>query len=135
MSRIGPERGRGISDSLAAADLFGPLRSNISQRFSCSDMLTISLTLGRSTMKTLIALSMLTVVVASTASAQTTKASSLAALSTQPSMNVFRRFSVDAVKMTGFYGDVLGLKALPPLRMPGGGSMILFQVGSGQVKL
>jgi catechol-2,3-dioxygenase len=50
-------------------------------------------------------------------------------------MNVFRRFSVDAAKMTGFYGDVLGLKALPPLRMPGGGSMILFQVGSGQVKL
>ena len=85
-------------------------------------------------MKTLIAL-MLTSVVAGTASAQTTKPSSLAALSTQPSMNVVRRFSVDAAKMTGFYGDVLGLKALPPLRMPGGGSMILFQVGSGQVKL
>ena len=50
-------------------------------------------------------------------------------------MNVFRRFSVDAAKMTGFYGDVLGLKALPPLRMPGGGSMILFQIGTGQVKL
>jgi predicted enzyme related to lactoylglutathione lyase len=60
---------------------------------------------------------------------------SLAALSTQPSMNVFRRFAVDAAKMTGFYGDVLGLKALPPIRMPGGGQMILFGIGSGQVKL
>jgi catechol-2,3-dioxygenase len=86
-------------------------------------------------MKTLIALGALALVGADTAFAQTAKASSLAALSTQPSMNVFRRFSVDAAKMTGFYGDVLGLKALPPLRMPGGGSMILFQVGSGQVKL
>ena len=82
-------------------------------------------------MKTLIALGMLALVVAGTASAQTAKTPSLAALSTQPSMNVFRRFSVDAAKMTGFYGDVLGLKALPPLRMPGGGSMILFQVGIG----
>jgi catechol-2,3-dioxygenase len=60
---------------------------------------------------------------------------SLASLSTQPSMNVFRRFAVDSAKMTGFYGDVLGLKALPPLRMPGGGQMILSQIGSGQVKL
>jgi catechol 2,3-dioxygenase-like lactoylglutathione lyase family enzyme len=86
-------------------------------------------------MKTLIALGILMLVVAEGAFAQTAKTSSLAGLSTQPSMNVFRRFSVDAAKMTGFYGDVLGLKALPPLRMPGGGSMILFQVGSGQVKL
>jgi catechol-2,3-dioxygenase len=86
-------------------------------------------------MKTLIALGMLTLAAAGTVSAQTTKTPTLAGLSTQPSMNVFRRFSVDAAKMTGFYGDVLGLKALPPLRMPGGGSMILFEVGSGQVKL
>lgn len=67
--------------------------------------------------------------------AQAATEPSLSALSTQPSMNVFRRFSVDAAKMTGFYGDVLGLKALPPLRMPGGGSMILFEIGTGQVKL
>jgi catechol-2,3-dioxygenase len=86
-------------------------------------------------MKALIAFGMFLLVVASTAFAQTAQTSSLAALSTQPSMNVFRRFSVDAAKMTGFYGNVLGLKALPPLRMPGGGSMILFQIGSGQVKL
>ena len=86
-------------------------------------------------MKTLTALCTLLIVMTADASAQTAKATSLAALSTQPSMNVFRRFSVDAAKMTGFYGDVLGLKALPPLRMPGGGSMILFQIGTGQVKL
>jgi catechol 2,3-dioxygenase-like lactoylglutathione lyase family enzyme len=67
--------------------------------------------------------------------AQAPAAPTLASLSTQPSMNVFRRFAVDAAKMTGYYGDVLGLKALPPLRMPGGGQMILFQIGSGQVKL
>ena len=86
-------------------------------------------------MKTLTTLCTLLILTAAEAFAQTGKAPSLAALSTQPSMNVFRRFSVDAAKMTGFYGDVLGLKALPALRMPGGGSMILFQIGSGQVKL
>ena len=86
-------------------------------------------------MKTLIALGVLALVGADAAFAQTAKSTSLSALSTQPSMNVFRRFSTDAASMTGFYGDVLGLKALPPLRMPGGGTMILFQVGSGQVKL
>ena len=86
-------------------------------------------------MKTLTALCTLLIVMTADASAQTTKAASLAALSTRPSMNVFRRFSVDAAKITGFYGGVLGLKALPPLRMPGGGSMILFQIGTGQVKL
>jgi catechol-2,3-dioxygenase len=87
-------------------------------------------------MTKLIALGVLAFAIAADSmSAQTSKSTSLAGLSTQPSMNVFRRFSVDAAKMTGFYGDVLGLKALPPLRMPGGGSMILFQIGTGQVKL
>ena len=87
-------------------------------------------------MTKLIALGVLAFVIAADSmSAQNSRTTSLAGLSTQPSMNVFRRFSVDAAKMTGFYGDVLGLKALPPLRMPGGGSMILFQIGSGQVKL
>jgi catechol-2,3-dioxygenase len=87
-------------------------------------------------MTKLIALGALAFVIAADSMpAQTSKTTSLAGLSTQPSMNVFRRFSVDAAKMTAFYGDVLGLKALPPLRMPGGGSMILFQIGTGQVKL
>jgi catechol-2,3-dioxygenase len=86
-------------------------------------------------LKNLIALCAVALAVVPDAAAQTAKASSLASLSTQPSMNVFRRFSVDAATMTSFYGDVLALKALPPLRMPGGGQMILFQVGTGQVKL
>ena len=86
-------------------------------------------------MKTFISLSLLMLVLVDGASAQSAKSASLSALSTQPSMNVFRRFSTDAASMTSFYGDVLGLKALPALRMPGGGTMILFQVGSGQVKL
>ena len=59
----------------------------------------------------------------------------LASLSTQPSMNVFRRFALEPSKMAGFYADVLGLKQLPSLNMPGGGQMMLFEIGSGQVKL
>jgi catechol 2,3-dioxygenase-like lactoylglutathione lyase family enzyme len=59
----------------------------------------------------------------------------LASLSTQPSMNVFRRFAVEPAKMAGFYSEVLGLEQLPSLNMPGGGQMMLFQIGSGQVKL
>jgi catechol 2,3-dioxygenase-like lactoylglutathione lyase family enzyme len=69
------------------------------------------------------------------AAAQSGSAISLAALSTQPSMNVFRRFAVEPAKMARFYGDVLGLKQLPSLNMPGGGQMMLFEIGSGQVKL
>jgi catechol 2,3-dioxygenase-like lactoylglutathione lyase family enzyme len=67
--------------------------------------------------------------------AQSSSAVSLASLSTQPSMNVFRRFAVEPAKMASFYSDVLGLKQLPSLNMPGGGQMMLFQIGSGQVKL
>lgn len=59
----------------------------------------------------------------------------LASLSTQPSMNVFRRFAGDPAKMSSFYGEVLGLRQLPPLNMPGGGQMMLLQIGSAQVKL
>jgi catechol 2,3-dioxygenase-like lactoylglutathione lyase family enzyme len=50
-------------------------------------------------------------------------------------MNVFRRFAVEPAKMASFYSEVLGLKQLPSLNMPGGGQMMLFQIGSGQVKL
>jgi catechol 2,3-dioxygenase-like lactoylglutathione lyase family enzyme len=60
---------------------------------------------------------------------------SLSALSTQPSMNVFRRFSVDRAKMLEFYGEVLGLKALPSIQLGGGNEMILFAIGTAQVKL
>lgn len=60
---------------------------------------------------------------------------SLAALSTQPSMNVFRRFAVDTAKMIEFYGDVLGLRSMPPIGLGGGNQMIRFQVGTAEIKL
>ena len=66
--------------------------------------------------------------------AQAQQPTSLASLSTQPSMNVFRRFAADRAKMIGFYGDVLGLKQLPSIKL-GSGEMILFAIGTGQVKL
>ena len=59
----------------------------------------------------------------------------LASLLTQPSMNVFRRFTVDRAKMLEFYGDVLGLKPLPPIGMAGGNQMSRFQVGTSEIKL
>ena len=67
--------------------------------------------------------------------AQSGASASLASLSTQPSMNVFRRFAVEPAKMASFYSEVLGLEQLPTLNMPGGGQMMLFKIGSGQVKL
>jgi predicted enzyme related to lactoylglutathione lyase len=73
--------------------------------------------------------------VALPAGAQSGEAVSLASLSTQPSMNVFRRFAVEPATMASFYSEVLGLKQLPSLNMPGGGQMMLFEIGSGQVKL
>ena len=80
-------------------------------------------------------LACLLAVVAVPARAQSGESVSLASLSTQPSMNVFRRFAVEPAKMASFYADVLGLKQLPSLNMPGGGQMMLFEIGSGQVKL
>ena len=67
-------------------------------------------------------------------SAQVTPGSPVS-LSTQPSMNVFRRFAVDKAKMIEFYGAVLGLKQLPSLALGGGNEMIRFQVGTTEVKL
>jgi predicted enzyme related to lactoylglutathione lyase len=67
--------------------------------------------------------------------AQSGSSVSLASLSTQPSMNVFRRFAVEPAKMVSYYGEVLGLTALPSINMPGGGQMIQFGVGTTQVKL
>ena len=54
---------------------------------------------------------------------------------TQASTNVFRRFAVDLAKMKEFYGDVLGLGALPAINMPGGGQMTRFHAGTTEVKL
>jgi len=69
------------------------------------------------------------------AAAQSGASAPLASLSTQPSMNVFRRFAGDPARMARYYGEVLGLKQLPSLNMPGGGQMMLFQIGTAQVKL
>ena len=85
-------------------------------------------------MKKILCASLLFAGLAGTAFAEGT-AGSLSALSTQPSMNVFRRFAVDRVKMIEFYGEVLGLKQLPSIQLGGGNEMILFAIGSGQVKL
>jgi predicted enzyme related to lactoylglutathione lyase len=68
------------------------------------------------------------------AAAQSGNSVSLASLSTQPSMNVFRRFAVEPAKMVSFYGEVLGLKPLPSIKLAGG-EMIQFGVGTTQVKL
>jgi catechol 2,3-dioxygenase-like lactoylglutathione lyase family enzyme len=54
----------------------------------------------------------------------------------QGSMNVFRRFAVeDRPKMVEFYDKVLALKPLNPINLGGGQQMILFGVGTGQIKL
>ena len=74
------------------------------------------------------------IAVAVPAAAQSGSSVSLASLSTQPSMNVFRRFAVEPAKMVSFYGEVLGLKPLPSIKLAGG-EMIQFGVGTTQVKL
>ena len=57
------------------------------------------------------------IAIAVPAAAQSGSSGSLSALSTQPSMNVFRRFAVDRAKMIEFYGEVLGLKQLPSIQL------------------
>lgn len=54
----------------------------------------------------------------------------------QGSMNVFRRFPVeDRPKMVEFYEKALALRPLNPINLGGGQQMILFAIGSGQIKL
>ena len=54
----------------------------------------------------------------------------------QESMNVYRRFAPESRdKMIEFYDKVLGLKSLRPINLGGGQQMILFGIGSGQIKL
>ena len=54
----------------------------------------------------------------------------------QDSLNVFRRFAVeDRPKMVEFYDKVLALKPLTPITLSPGQQMILFGVGTGQIKL
>lgn len=57
-------------------------------------------------------------------------------LISQGSMNVFRRFPPDKRdKMLEFYGKVLGVRSLSPITLGGGNQMVLYGVGSGQIKL
>ena len=81
--------------------------------------------------------SILAVCIASTlfVSVEAATPGSLAALSTQPSMNVFRRFAADKAKMVEFYGEVLGLRSLPPISLGPDSQMIRFQVGTAEIKL
>ncbi len=54
----------------------------------------------------------------------------------QGSMNVYRRFAPEQrARMIEFYDKVLGLKSLQPINLGGGQQMILFGIGSGQIKL
>jgi len=54
----------------------------------------------------------------------------------QNSMNIFRRFPPDVRdKMVEFYNQVLGLQALTPIQLSRSQQMLLFKVGTGQIKL
>ena len=57
-------------------------------------------------------------------------------LLSQNSMNVYRRFAPEHHgKMLEYYGDVLAIRSLSPINLGAGNQMILFGVGTGQVKL
>ena len=54
----------------------------------------------------------------------------------QDSMNIFRRFAPEhREKMLEYYTKVLALKSLTPYELGGGQQMILYSIGSGQLKL
>jgi catechol 2,3-dioxygenase-like lactoylglutathione lyase family enzyme len=54
----------------------------------------------------------------------------------QASMNVYRRFPTESrARMVDFYQKALGLQPLTPINLGGGQQMILFKVGTGQIKL
>jgi catechol 2,3-dioxygenase-like lactoylglutathione lyase family enzyme len=61
-------------------------------------------------------------------------ASAVGAVLWQPSMNVFRRFSVEPAKMYEFYGEVLGLQQLATLNVEEGGGVARFQAGGSELK-
>ncbi|MBB5984442.1 VOC family protein [Sphingobium lignivorans] len=55
---------------------------------------------------------------------------------TQDSMNVYRRFEPGLTpQMVTFYGEALGLKPLQPIQLNASQQMILFGIGTGQIKL
>jgi len=51
-----------------------------------------------------------------------------------PSINVFRRFDVDAAKVFEFYGQALGLKALGTFSDVGAGGVSRFRAGAQELK-
>jgi len=54
----------------------------------------------------------------------------------QGSMNVYRRYAAeDHARMVDFYDKVLGLKSLQPIKLSAAQQIVLFGVGSGQIKL
>ncbi|HEY8522117.1 MAG TPA: VOC family protein [Gammaproteobacteria bacterium] len=53
----------------------------------------------------------------------------------QPSMNVFRRFAVDAERMFEFYGEVLGFEQLSTIDLGSGRGVARFQAGAQELKL
>jgi catechol 2,3-dioxygenase-like lactoylglutathione lyase family enzyme len=75
-------------------------------------------------------------IAASAQAPATPPAESVRAVVSQNSMNVFRRFPPELRdKMVEYYGKVLALRSLSPITLGGGNQMILFGVGTGQVKL
>ena len=70
------------------------------------------------------------------AGAQAPSTESVRAVVSQASMNVYRRFVPEhRDKMVEFYDKVLTLRALQPITLGGGNQMILFGIGTGQIKL
>jgi catechol 2,3-dioxygenase-like lactoylglutathione lyase family enzyme len=68
--------------------------------------------------------------------AQSAATPSVRPLFLQGSMNVYRRFVPEQrAKMIEFYSKVLALRPLQPIDLGGGAQMILFGIGSGQIKL
>lgn len=68
--------------------------------------------------------------------AQPAAVPSVRPLISQGSMNVFRRFVPEQrAQMIEFYQKILALRPLHPIDLGGGMQMILFGVGSGQLKL
>lgn len=68
--------------------------------------------------------------------AQSAAMSSVRPLFSQGSMNVYRRFVPEhRAKMIEFYEKVLALRPLQPIDLGSGMQMILFGIGSGQIKL
>jgi hypothetical protein len=53
----------------------------------------------------------------------------------QPSMNIFRRFSIERAKMIEFYGKVLALRPLSTFELGGGGQMTRFGAGTSEIRL